>query len=249
MNLTEKRCPVCSAPLTISPDATQARCPYCGTSFSVQRSSAGVALNLAEQVTDAVHESAFATRAELQRLQLTQELSTARLRLADVQREIRTLKRLPPSGTTKTQLAQLQRQEADLRARVAELERELDPEAATAPESPAPASRENIPWGWLLFSFRGRINRTLFWFGFPIAAATYLFPFALLKPASDPSGRLEWLTVPASILFIFGGWMLLAVAIKRLRDRGKSGLWLLIILIPLIGPLWLLVELGFLDSA
>lgn len=248
MNLTEKRCPVCSAPLTIAPDAGQARCPYCGTSFTVQRSGASVALNLADQVTDAVHESAFATRSELQRLQLTQELSTARLHLANVQREIRTLKRLPPSGTTKTQLAGLQRQETKLRARVDELDRELNPEAAAATSPPPATPREKIPWGWLLFSFRGRITRTLFWFGFPIAAVTYLFPFALLKLAGDPSGGLEWLAAPASILVIIGGWMLLAVIVKRFRDRGRAGWWALVAFIPIFGPIWLLVELGFLDS-
>ncbi len=246
MNLTEKRCPICSAPLTIPPDAGQARCPYCGTSFTVQRSGGGVALNLADQVTDAVHQSASATRSELQRLQLTQELSTARLRLANVQREIRTLKRLPPSGVTKTQLAELQRQEAGLRARVAELEWELNPEAATAAESPAPASAWQIPWSWLLFSFRGRIGRRLFWIGFPIGAVIYLFPYALLKLASS-SGQ-DWLAAPASILFIIGGWMLLAVAVKRFRDRGRAGWWLLIVFIPIIGPIWMLVELGFLEG-
>ena len=248
MNLTEKRCPVCSAPLTIPPDATQARCPYCGTSFTVQRSSAGVALNLAEQVTDAVHESASATRSELQRLQLTQELSTARLHLANVQREIRTLKRLPPSGATKMQLAELQRQEADLRARVNELDRELNPEAEVTAESLSPASIESIPWGWLLFSFRGRIKRALFWIGIAVGAATCMIPLLILGMLPDTASGLDWLSAPASIAMLIGAWILAAVMVKRLHDRGRPGWWALAVLIPVFGPLWLLVELGFLDS-
>jgi uncharacterized membrane protein YhaH (DUF805 family) len=36
------------------------------------------------------------------------------------------------------------------------------------------------------------------------------------------------------------------VCIKRFHDRGKSGRFVLVNFIPLIGPLWLLVELGFL---
>jgi uncharacterized membrane protein YhaH (DUF805 family) len=33
--------------------------------------------------------------------------------------------------------------------------------------------------------------------------------------------------------------------VKRLRDRGKSALWLALVLIPVIGPLVLAFELGF----
>jgi uncharacterized membrane protein YhaH (DUF805 family) len=38
------------------------------------------------------------------------------------------------------------------------------------------------------------------------------------------------------------------VYIKRFHDRDKTGWWVLIGLIPLIGPLWLLIELGFLKG-
>jgi uncharacterized membrane protein YhaH (DUF805 family) len=38
----------------------------------------------------------------------------------------------------------------------------------------------------------------------------------------------------------------IAVYAKRWHDRGKSGWWTLIILVPAIGSIWLLVELGFL---
>jgi uncharacterized membrane protein YhaH (DUF805 family) len=38
------------------------------------------------------------------------------------------------------------------------------------------------------------------------------------------------------------------VYIKRFHDRDKSGWWVLIGLIPLIGAIWLLVELGFLKG-
>ena len=38
------------------------------------------------------------------------------------------------------------------------------------------------------------------------------------------------------------------VHIKRFHDRNKSGWWLLIGLIPIIGAIWLLIELGFLTG-
>ena len=38
------------------------------------------------------------------------------------------------------------------------------------------------------------------------------------------------------------------VHIKRFHDRDKSGWWVLIGLIPIIGAIWLLIELGFLKG-
>ena len=38
------------------------------------------------------------------------------------------------------------------------------------------------------------------------------------------------------------------VHIKRFHDRDKSGWWVLIGLIPVIGAIWLLIELGFLKG-
>ena len=38
------------------------------------------------------------------------------------------------------------------------------------------------------------------------------------------------------------------VYIKRFHDRDKSGWWVLIGLIPIIGAIWLLIELGFLKG-
>ena len=46
-----------------------------------------------------------------------------------------------------------------------------------------------------------------------------------------------------SLLFLYPA---LAVYAKRWHDRGKSGWWTLIGLVPIIGGIWLLVELGFL---
>jgi uncharacterized membrane protein YhaH (DUF805 family) len=38
------------------------------------------------------------------------------------------------------------------------------------------------------------------------------------------------------------------VDIKRWHDRDKSGWWMLITLVPIIGAIWLLIELGFLKG-
>lgn len=43
-------------------------------------------------------------------------------------------------------------------------------------------------------------------------------------------------------------WISLALAIKRFHDRDRKGWWLLIVLIPIIGILWVFVVLGFLKG-
>lgn len=44
----------------------------------------------------------------------------------------------------------------------------------------------------------------------------------------------------AAALLTASTWL----CILRLRDRGRSAAWMLVLLLPLIGPLWLVVELG-----
>lgn len=41
-------------------------------------------------------------------------------------------------------------------------------------------------------------------------------------------------------------WPALAISVKRWHDRGKSGWWVLLNLVPVVGWLWALIENGFL---
>jgi len=58
--------------------------------------------------------------------------------------------------------------------------------------------------------------------------------------------------VPAYIVYGVGSllslWIGLAVYVKRCHDRGKSGWWLLLMLIPFVGIIWWLVDLGILEG-
>jgi uncharacterized membrane protein YhaH (DUF805 family) len=47
------------------------------------------------------------------------------------------------------------------------------------------------------------------------------------------------------ILYPPFAWMLASLLIKRLHDRGSSGWQLLWVLLPVLGPLWLIYVLGF----
>jgi len=54
--------------------------------------------------------------------------------------------------------------------------------------------------------------------------------------------------VLANVFTIFFIWATLAVNCKRWHDLNKSGWWSLINLIPIVGQIWLFIELGFLKG-
>ncbi len=106
----------------------------------------------------------------------------------------------------------------------------------------------------LLFGFQGRTNRAKFWL---VALAIVVIEFILLAilggsaaMSADPQQALADIgPVTSIVLIIFGlaaTWISIAVGIKRFHDRNKSGVWILIIFVPLIGSLWYLIECGFL---
>jgi uncharacterized membrane protein YhaH (DUF805 family) len=107
--------------------------------------------------------------------------------------------------------------------------------------------RENavndIDWAWLFFSFEGRINRAKFWLGIVVLWAI-VWVLAIIAAAAN-SGFLWGLVAILGVVII---WPSLALSIKRWHDRNKSGWWVLIGLVPIIGGLWALIETGFLPG-
>ena len=99
-------------------------------------------------------------------------------------------------------------------------------------------------WVWFLFSFKGRINRKPFWMFNLIVFMGGL----LLGAFTEISPDINKLTKPQLMFMIWIFWPSLAVQAKRWHDRDKSALWILINLIPLAGPIWALIENGFLPG-
>ena len=95
-----------------------------------------------------------------------------------------------------------------------------------------------------LLTTKGRISRSTYWIFWTFLNAL-LFVDCLSKWESVPEvvadllGLLIWF--PALIVAII-------VQIKRWHDRDKSGWWILINCIPIVGQLWCLVECGFLQG-
>lgn len=100
---------------------------------------------------------------------------------------------------------------------------------------------DTINWQNLLFEFRGRINRAKYWLGLLVLLA-FDAVLATVVVLAD-SGAFTFFAWMVAVISI---WPALAVSVKRWHDRGKSGWWVLIGLIPVIGSLWVLIECGFL---
>ena len=90
------------------------------------------------------------------------------------------------------------------------------------------------------FSFEGRISRGTFWLKGILPYFVLGIVVGLVDVLAETNGIL------VSVLHILLIWPALAVSIKRWHDRDKSGWWVLISLIPLIGAIWAFIETGLL---
>ena len=93
----------------------------------------------------------------------------------------------------------------------------------------------------ILFSFRGRVPRKVFWlYGVLGPLLVSVMAGMLLGIVGVSERGAEMLT---TLLLV---WPCAAVSVKRWHDRDKSGWWALVYLIPGIGLLWTLIANGLL---
>ena len=94
----------------------------------------------------------------------------------------------------------------------------------------------------ILFSFEGRISRSTFWLAYlALGSIMFLGMMVDLLIWSQP-----WIFDSLfQILMIWPSW---ALIIKRCHDRNRSPWFLLIFFIPILGPFWLIIEIGFLEG-
>ncbi len=97
----------------------------------------------------------------------------------------------------------------------------------------------------LFFSFHGRIKRSAWW---KCQLVIWIAGFFALSVIALVALGLDGVAILALALMPFSLWCTLAVSAKRWHDRNKSGWWSLIILIPYIGAVWMLIELGCLSG-
>ncbi|OAN18809.1 hypothetical protein A3K86_05370 [Photobacterium jeanii] len=98
---------------------------------------------------------------------------------------------------------------------------------------------------WAFFSFQGRMRRRDYWlYSVPVLFVT--LPVFLYQPQPGTSNTA--LDILSLFVLAFAMWASMALNIKRLHDRNKSGWWVVVTFLPLIGPIFALVELGILKG-
>lgn len=89
------------------------------------------------------------------------------------------------------------------------------------------------------FSIEGRVGRGDFWKKLILP----VFVIALILGVAFRGNAMLSLIFNLLVL-----WPSIAVSVKRWHDRDKSGWWVLIGLIPVLGWIWAFVENGFLKG-
>ncbi len=98
-----------------------------------------------------------------------------------------------------------------------------------------------------LFSFDGRLGRQSYWLRGLLLWSLNIVAAILFSVAGDAGSATIPLLVVGAAVYVAAFFGSLATTVKRLHDRGRSGWFMLIALIPLVG-FWLLIEVGFLSG-
>ena len=109
-----------------------------------------------------------------------------------------------------------------------------------------------------LLSFEGRQRRLHFWIVAIVIGvinsvlySVAVAPIIMAMVSGHPAPGVGALSLVCSLLMVALLWPSVANSVKRLHDRDKSGWWLLgmyLAIFTVIGALWPLIELGFLDG-
>lgn len=94
---------------------------------------------------------------------------------------------------------------------------------------------------WALLSFEGRMRRRDYWlYSIPV--------LVMVMPTFFYQGGNVVLDALALAISLFAIYASVALNIKRLKDRNKSPWWIIVTFLPVVGPIFALVELGILDG-
>jgi uncharacterized membrane protein YhaH (DUF805 family) len=106
-----------------------------------------------------------------------------------------------------------------------------------APSSPMTVARA-------LFSFEGRLSRGDYW----LKGFLPMLPVGIFNNILAYGVEEDWARALSMVIGLFSLWPALALIIKRLHDRDKTGWWALLLLVPIVGPLFLAVGVWFLKG-
>jgi uncharacterized membrane protein YhaH (DUF805 family) len=97
-------------------------------------------------------------------------------------------------------------------------------------------------WGEFLFSAQGRIARYQYWLHWVVPIIVTFVVLSLILNIAFPDSLTA--TVVLLVLELIILWPAIAIYIKRAHDRGRSGWFILLFLVPILN-FWPLIELLF----
>ena len=104
----------------------------------------------------------------------------------------------------------------------------------------------------IFFSFKGRISRGTYWWAIGVrtvvACICALVLGTIIETLSATSLFASVTSVFVLMLFVLAIYCGYPITVKRWHDRDKSGWWVLIEWIPLVGTFWEIIECGFLKG-
>lgn len=104
-----------------------------------------------------------------------------------------------------------------------------------------------------LVSPNGRFSRWQYWFvllTMPCLQTGFLVFVVSLYDRTDPPS-LATLVFTGLVMFtaiLFSAWSCICATMKRYHDMGMSGWWWLVVFIPVVGPIWQVIECGFVSG-
>ena len=99
----------------------------------------------------------------------------------------------------------------------------------------------DLDWKYLFTSFDGRINRQPFWTGIIVLVVANIIISIVAGILSSIVPALGMIISILSLVLIYPA---LALYAKRWHDRSKSGWWSLVMLVPLLGLIYAIYEIG-----
>jgi uncharacterized membrane protein YhaH (DUF805 family) len=102
-----------------------------------------------------------------------------------------------------------------------------------------------------VFGFEGRLRRRDYWLIFLAKFAVSIVVAVVVIAITGDTGENGSgpLQITEYAMMIPSFWISIAISLKRCHDRDKGGGWVAFFwLVPVVGWIWGLVELGFLDG-
>jgi uncharacterized membrane protein YhaH (DUF805 family) len=103
-------------------------------------------------------------------------------------------------------------------------------------------------WKWLLLSIDGRIPRSTYWLKFILPVFVLGIVANLLDNVLGTGGPTGYGGLISGLFGLAMLWPYIATGVKRLHDRNQSGWWMLILLIPVVGFFFWLINMGILKG-